>query len=491
MERVSEDNSSIGAMTGTLTATIDREQTMGKHLSQPFHRLVIATAYGVIMLLIYDQLSVFWTYLGFSYRPLRPVAVVLTILFAALPAALLSSTPRSLVPFAAWLLYFTLFMPAMIIPQFQGWLAPSQSVPLFVTTWASTILFIVLARSIRRPISLPRTSVRVFWPAIMIALVTFNLAIIIVFGRSLKLVGFEDVYEQRFASQFGLGGVAIIYVLSNLASAFNPFLIATGIAQKNYWRVLLGIFGQVLVYAAIAGKIVLFSIVVVAATFLVFDRSGRLRPIRLAVGMLSVALLGLPLMAIYNPNGGQLMHFIDLLYLRTLYMPGVTTGAYFDFFSQYPITYFSHSLLGRFLIEYPYGNISVGEIVGSYIVPGSAINYNANFIASDGITGLGIIGIPVVVVLAVLVLRTIEKIVGRVDRRVVCASFMPFLMLLADGSLFTALVTGGGAALTFLLWLWGGTVEQPLVRQPGDDDPIAPMNRSCVFAGAPAPSPVH
>lgn len=432
-------------------------------------RYSMGLAYGILMFLSYRELSRFWAYIGFDYRPMSVPVVIGLLLVSAIPALLLARRPRSLAEFGAWVLYFTLFLPALIIPPLQGWATTSAAFALFFTTFGSVIGFIVLTRSPGRPWRIPRFDHSIFWVTILSLYGLLHGLILLSFAGIMSFAGFDQVYEQRTAAAAAAGG-AIGYVLSNAAGALNPFLIATGLADRKWWRVALGVLGQLIVYSTIAGKIVLVSMLVIGAVFLLFDRRGQLRPMRVGMGLTMVALIGFPLVATYEPVTGTLSNIIDLVYVRTLYLPGVLVGAYSDFFSIYPVTYFSHSIIGQAFFDYPYGQLSIGQVVGAYVTPSLGYevnNYNANFIAADGITSLGVIGIPIVMLLAIGVLRGLDRLLGELDFRVRCAAFVPFLMWLADGSIFTALLTGGGLVLTILLWLWGGT-RQPTsgVAQP-------------------------
>jgi hypothetical protein len=428
-------------------------------LFEAFGRYALALCYGLLMIVNYQSLSHWWAYIGFDYAPLAMPTLVGLLLVSGIPAMLLARQPRSVAEFGAWILYFTLFMPAMIIPALQGWTAGAAAAELFLVVLASTILFILLTRSPARPFRIPRFEHSTFWIVVISLFVLLHGSIILSLGGLMSFAGFEQVYEQRSAAAEATNGL-LAYVLSNTSGALNPFLIATGIAERKWWRVALGTVGQVIVYSTLAGKIVLVSILVIAGVFLLFDKEGRIRPMRMGLGLCVVALIGLPLTASYDPINGNFNSIIDLVYVRTLYLPGVLVGAYYDFFSQYPVTYFSHSIVGRAFVEYPYGQLQVGQVIGAYVTPSASYevnDYNANFIAADGITSLGLYGIPFAILLAVAVLRLFDRLLGQIDFRVRCAALVPFLMWLADGSLLTALLTGGGISLTLLTWLWGGT----------------------------------
>ncbi len=433
---------------------------------------IFGFAYCVIMYVTYSGLSTFWAYIGFDFVPLG-VELPLVIAAAALPTAFLPSHPTTMRELAAWILSYTLFMPALLVPQLQGWIPIDERLLLFINILACSIAFIVLVQRKVKPMATIAIKQSFFWTAVIGAWVVMHGGIVFFFGSNLSLVGVDQVYEQRANSSAAVGSAVLIsYILSNASGALNPFLLAAGFFERRWALVGLGALGQLIIYSALAGKIVIVFIGVVLGAFALFDRNGTLKPLRFAAGVLTVAIIGMVTFPFYDPGAGFLNDIYDLIFVRTLYLPGVLVGAYYSFFSTYPVTYFSHMILGQFFFTYPYGGQSVGQVIGAYVTPSSSYavnNYNANFIAADGITGLGLAGIPLVFVIMLLVLRAIDGAAANVDLRMRCAALIPFIMWLSDGSLFTALVTGGGALITLLLWSYGCVQRHAAMLSPPRD----------------------
>lgn len=437
----------------------DEADLAQNHILNPLVRYVFAVVYGAIMVVLYQSLSVYWAYLGFDYRPLG-MATFAVVTLGATPALLLPQHPSSLGQFACWLLNFILFMPALIIPQLQGWAEGWGATALFVTLILSIYGFIWIARFDSTPLPLFHFPPQLFWVGIIGLWAIFHGTIFVMLGDNLQLAGLgQEVYDQRQATTVQIGGGLLIYVITNASGAINPVLVAVGVFERKWWAVALGLVGQLIVYATLAGKIALIFPLVVIGTYFLFSK-GRLYPMRLALVMVGIAVFGIPLQLGREQLGDVAGNIVDLIYMRTLYLPGVLVGAYHDFFSIYPLTYFSHSLIGRPFSEYPYGIWSVGQVVGNYITPGVGYgfnNYNANFIAADGIAGFGLAGIPLLMLTAVLLLRLIDKVLGGLDLKVRCAALAPFLMWITDGSLTTAMLTGGGIVACALLWIYSGS----------------------------------
>ncbi|MDT8759725.1 hypothetical protein MZO42_13565 [Sphingomonas psychrotolerans] len=462
------------------------EPTIETQVSDPgsliLRRLLIGgigAVYATLLLLTYQELSKLWSYIGFWYRPPEPSVTATTIVAAAALGFLLPVRSWTVVGFAKWILYFILFIPALIIPPQQGVLVDDELFLLCTLIWISAAAMILFLRD-GAPFRTIAVSETVLFQSVLAAWVLGNIAIIAVFGRSMSIVGLEQVYEQRSAVA-SLGGGAIGYVMGIMSGAVNPFLLVVGLSRKRPLFIALALVGQILIYSTLAGKVVLGSTVLIIGTYMVF-RGGKVAFSRIYAGLLTLAVLGPITTRPELYTGGLAATFSDLVYMRILVLPGVLVGVYSEFFQRYPVTHLSHSLIGRPFFDYPYGNESVGQVIGRYVTPtlGDAVNnYNANFIAADGITGFGTWGIPLIFVLAAAWLWMTSKLVGTHNRRVVCAVLTPFVVSLADASLFTAILTGGGAFAALLLYLLRsseqhGVSHNALPSETSDDLVVAP-----------------
>jgi len=442
---------------------------------------IIGAIYASLLLLTYQELSKLWSYMGFWYRPPESSVTATTIVAAAALGFLLPVRSWTVVGFVKWILYFILFIPALVIPPQQGALVDNELFLLCALVWACAAAMILFLRDGApfRPIVVTET---VLFQGVLAAWLVGNVAIIWVFGRSMGIVGIDQVYEQRSAAG-ALGGGAIGYVMGMMSGAINPFLLAVGLSRKRPLFITLALVGQVLIYSTLAGKVVLGSTLLIIGTYMVF-RGNKVAFTRIYAGVLILAVLGPITTRPELYTGGFAATFSDLVYMRILVLPGVLVGVYSEFFLRYPVTHLSHSLIGRPFSDYPYGTESVGQVIGRYVTPsmGDAVNnYNANFIAADGITGFGTWGIPVIFVLAAAWLWLASKLVGQYNRRVVCAVLTPFVVSLADASLFTAILTGGGVFAVLLLYLLRSSesseaLNAAAIADGSDAAPIEPQS---------------
>lgn len=428
-----------------------------KHVFRRLINAALGAFYAVFLLRTYIELSKVWGYLGFWYDPPSQSVTSLSILSVAVLSLLLPAREWTVIDFCKWILHFLLFIPALLIPPQQGNLPTEQLATLSVSIWISAALFILLVRD-GAPFKVISLTERAFWQGIFVIWTLGNLAIFAVFGSVMSLAGIEEVYVQRDAAVSTMSGTSILYITGLMSGAINPFILVVGLRKKKPLLIGLGLFGQLVVYATLAGKVVLGSTLLVVATYYSF-KNGRILYSRVYGGLIIIASVG-PWAAMSRGKSGDLIsHLADYIYLRILTLPGVLVGAYSEFFMRFPVTYLSHSIIGRPFSDYPYGDYSVGQVIGLYITPtmGKVNNYNASFIAADGITGFGNLGIPLIFIVVGLWLWLASKLVGPGERALSCAMLAPFIISLADASLFTSILTGGGGAAVLMLYLFRST----------------------------------
>jgi hypothetical protein len=261
--------------------------------------------------------------------------------------------------------------------------------------------------------------------------------------------------------------------MPNVANVLVPFLFVVGIHSRKPLLIPLALLGTLLVYAAFALKSVILAPVLILGIYFLFDTHGKIRIGVIPLGLGVLSLIFAPFVS--TLTGGPLWGLTNLLFMRTLTLPGVIVGLFSSFFSTYQWTYYSHSLVGRYFFPYPYGGYSVGQIVGLYLFPdqGDPFELNGSFVATDGLAALGTLGVPISFVVTALALRILAKAAAETERRVAFAMAVPFLMTLANTSVFSSMVTGGGLGLAGLLYLWGSTLARERAQPLSDHSTAA------------------
>jgi hypothetical protein len=440
-----------------------------------FARYLIISLYGCLLVYIYEILHNWWDYFGFTYLLNNTAAAYAACLIAALPSLFMPVRATNLLQFSSFVVYLLVFVPSMLVPVMQFTVGTRHTVYLFASTLIGASIFLLLCRL--RVKAFPRVSIdpSAFWIGFFVIYGGMTAITLRAYWGDLSFAGLDNanVYEQRVIGG-EIGADALVrYSMLFLANALNPFLIAYGLKHNKYLAIL-GIIGEMLMFSAAALRYMLLLPIFTIGIYYLADRKGAVGSIRFFGGVAALALLFAPLMLTYNPVGGAVGSFLTLLYMRTLLISGMAFGVYDDFFSIFPHTYLSQSAFMRPFVDYPYGDYSVGQVVGLYIAPTTGANVlelNANFIATDAIAAFGVGSIPFISAGAALLLWLMARAVPEGRERMAAAALVGFLITISNTSMLTALLTGGGAIIVALLYLAPDTSPwrsraAPLSRQP-------------------------
>lgn len=419
-------------------------------------RYFLIVIYGLSLVYVYGILSLWWSYYGFTYL-LRDQSFAYSSCFvAAIPALFLTDRPNTIAQVSAWILYILVFLPCMLVPLMQESQGPFHALVLFAAVFIGAILFMIIARAPVKRVQPPRIPPQLFWLGFLTAWVLMMGISLYGFRDQLHFAGVGDIYDQRFSAVAIATNPVIRYSLMFCANAFNPFLIAYGLHRRRWGWTLLGVASQVLLFMTIAFRATLLSPIFIITIYSIFDRKSRFKSQLFLICLVCVVLFLLPLMQFYDPQAGLLGNLLSLIYLRTLMISGMTFGVYDNFFTMYPVTHFSNSVFLRHLINYPYGELSVGQVVGLFLVPSNSrdiMQLNANFIATDGIASIGIIGVPLMSAVLAVVMRVLSKFIPARRTSLAAAAMVTFFINLSNVSMLTSLLTGGGIFLTLMVFL--------------------------------------
>lgn len=426
----------------------------GRWLAGGFVRYVLALLYAFVLCYAYDVISEWWAYFGFTYMLDDEWMLYVACAVAAIPAVLLTPRPTTFAQASSWFLYILVFLPCMLVTVMQFSAGVDAVLTTFGSIFIGCLLFMVIARGEVNRWTVPEVPVRAFWLGLLGVWLVLMTLVLYSFRTSFQIVGADDIYNQRFIGASVTGNPIVRYSIALLASSINPFMIGLGLFTRRYWVSAIGVGSQFALFGTLAAKAVLLSPVFVVGVYFLGDRQHRMRGNLLLIGLLGVFVVTSPLLATYNPIGSEINQLTSLIYMRTLLISGATFGVYEQFFAIYPLTYFSNNNIISWFVTYPYGDLSVGQAVqSSLIAPTSADigELNANFLATDGVAALGLWGVPVAATLCALVLRFLSKFVPVERTMLFTACATGFLLSLANTSLLTSLVTGGGVILTALV----------------------------------------
>jgi hypothetical protein len=161
--------------------------------------------------------------------------------------------------------------------------------------------------------------------------------------------------------------------------------------------------------------------------------------------------------------------FTSLFVRRLLVTPGLLTGDYFQFFSQYPQMLLSHSILKGFITN-PYGSLSPPFLIGGTYFHNASDSANANLWA-DAFANFGPAGVVVFSAILGVILWTFDSMTQKSS--LLLASLMlalPVFTLSNSGLLTTLLTHGllvGVVAASFLPQESAATDAQPSTSGTG------------------------
>jgi hypothetical protein len=434
----------------------------------PLARFALSLAYTLVAINMYQSLSVTWSALGFVWSDPTVFDIALCTLLCSLPALFLPKVVNKFIEFSTWILHYTLIIPAIFIPVIQnldgkefGWqIAALISLCSSILNMSTKIFSRNAAQkeSVVVRVDLRKDSIVkiVSYLAIFITIYMF-----IVHRNDLQLTTFDRIYQQR--ESFGLtSGVFEAYLIPFALNILAPFLMITAIINKNYFNFLLSNLVIIIMYAATAQKSTILLPIFIIGTYIISRNGKFVYIIVLPIIFIIITASFIAAASQYSYLPILLQWFISVVFIRTLLLPGVIVGEYGSFSLHYENTYFSHSLLGRMFHNYPYGDYSIGQIVGLYMFPDQGMapfELNGSFISTDGLAALSIPGIPVAFFLTGLALHVIEKFVGKTDVRLIIPASIPFLLTLTNVSVLTTMLTGGGWAFAVLYYLYSNSKD--------------------------------
>lgn len=366
---------------------------------------------------------------------------------------LLRTRPRTFAECAAWFLYTLVYLPCLIVPVMQFSSDLDRLLQIFLTTFVGCVAFLLISRGEVRRIKIKEIPPQIFWGGLSAVWAALMLIIYISFEGAIQFVGFNSVYDQRFAGAEA-ATLSARYAIAILSSAIDPFLIAAGLYTKRYWLTAIGIASQFFLFGTLAARAVLLSPLFIIGVFLLSDKNGNMKGNLFFTGMLFFIAITSPFLSVYDPVGGGINNILTLIYLRTLLISGAIFGVYEQFFALYPLTYFSNNNIISLFVHYPYGDLSVGQAVMLTLIPSAARDIgelNANFLATDGIAALGVAGVPLVSAVAAVILKFFSRLISPERTVLFASSGTAFILSMANTSLLTSLITGGGVLLLLLV----------------------------------------
>lgn len=426
--------------------------TLARTLMLNKNRLKILCAalfYMIAMCYSYDQyLSQKWEYFGFTNHPWNAIEYCFAsclIMWIALLIPIELEKPSSIVITALFLL---VYVPTIVVTLSLN----ANSMEKY--GWLLTALgfgFGGVCIGMKNELQYDWHFIKVRWRSFMIFMTSsWFLCVIILFyfyGSSMKFVGIEDTYTQRFAGR-DIDAPGINYIQSLFINGVCSFFMAYGLICKKWIWFIFGVIGCIVLYAITAAKTVVALPVVFLAVNYIITRSSQLDP----KIWWSIFVFGcIAVISTLTYNDSTLFGLIAALFIfRTLAIPGLTLSQYYDLFSIDGYTWWSNVKGVSLIIDIPASYKgdplwpSLGLLVGDRIYGVTDLNANANLWANDGVAAAGSFGIIVISLLLFIWLMLLDQSQRSWNKKFVMLTIIPFSFSLTNGSLFTSILSFGG-----------------------------------------------
>ena len=424
---------------------------------------------GLYQWVYISWLSPTFGYMGFSYEKPGAGYIALAWVLCVVPSLWMPIALRRPSQICLWILYLAVFVPSMFIPLYTAYQPLDRVVSLMITLFFGFMLTCVGSYLPIFEMRAPRISLTIL--LVGIGAVTMLLVgwVAVVFHGHFRFVSFGNVYEDiRFSGAEVASGTGVGYAVMLLSGALHPFFMAWGLTRKRPLLFALGALGQLLLYCTAGLKIILLSTVLIPLLYLAMAGT-RTETFGLRFTFGAVILFAV--LNFINQIVGELspshLMLSALVFLRTFGMTGLTTAQYHDFFTDHPLTYFSHVHGIDLLVEYPYSS-PIGKEVGYFYSANVNYNANAHFWCTDGLAGLGLFGVILISVLCALVFWLLDSASSK-HTAVSSALMVTFAAFnLSNVSLFTTLLSGGLGTLILVLYLAPG--EEKEVDSVNDEE---------------------
>lgn len=262
----------------------------------------------------------------------------------------------------------------------------------------------------------------------------------------MRLVGFDEVYDLRFQSRDAQVGGVSGYLILWITTCFIPFYAASGFLKKNPLRLSLAVILGLLTYMSNGAKVALLLPYVIVLICFIYSEKEAFLPKLLFFATLSLSAL----IVIDGPISNLVK---SLVVMRTLSTGGWTILTYYDYFVTNGITYYSHiNFIENIFKIYPYGDLSLGQVIGQEYSGSTDANFNANFWASDGIAALGTIGIIPATIALSIVMMIINCASDFCEKKLLTIWLTGFWVALLNSPLTTSVVSGGCLLILLLIW---------------------------------------
>jgi hypothetical protein len=417
-----------------------------------FYGLIICFFYAASFIWGYSEWTCpVWGYMGFSYVA-QPLSRVLGVyLFCLAPILWLPMECKRPSMVIYWMLYLMTYVPMVVGVGYAAHFSDNQVMLFDISTLVAFLIngiFYFIPKLSIKNLHIGKTQ---FWTGFGFILFIFVAYVLYIYNGALSFSNpfgnSIDLYDKR-AEGGSIGkGTAVGYPIMWTVGAFIPFLFAYAIYTKKYYLILLSIVVNLILFMTAADKAFLFAFFWLILFYFLSKRTNYLGyAFALFFGLITFFIT---LGQVFGSSAVKLGLFpiTTTVFVRLTGVSAYTATIYYNFFDQNnPYTYYSHVSIFNKFITYPYQDM-IGREVGSTVSSDPMFNANANFYITDGLTALGLWGIPVAGLLCGIVFYVIDSFASRQNLKFATLAVVYSGVNIMNASIFTCVLSGG------LFWL--------------------------------------
>lgn len=384
-------------------------------------------------------------YAHYIYLPPRPAALCATYLLAWLP--IVAYRPSIAPAQAAVALIYTLsYIPIQLSLLFSVEMVYTRLAVIQVMLAISMVVLFAIANAGRK-LACQTVSQFAHLDHVIVTFAMISVALLLISNaQHMRLVSFEEVYDLRFESGAVAQSPVSAYLISWLSYCFISYLYARGLVHRKWAYLAAGFTASFLLYAATGAKAAILLLPVTIGLSWLWKSGRDFLPRLLGAMVIATVLLVATL-----PDVGLGMWIKSIVLVRILGTAGWTASKYLEHFSTEGLTYYTHiGPINALTGGYPFGELSLGQMIGLAYSGSAEANFNGSFWASDGFAALGPVGVLVITPVVGCVLYLLNRSTTRLAPRFAVLWMGGFFIALLNVPLSTALLSGGGLII-FLL----------------------------------------
>lgn len=272
--------------------------------------------------------------------------------------------------------------------------------------------------------------------------IVLNLCITIYYNGFHIKFDLNDIYDIRYAVRDMHLPVLVNYI-KPLASKITLLVITVMIIKKKYtWLIILTLI-QLTNFAFGALKSDLFALLIAYIIGFVYKPHHR---VYLLYGLIAANIWVIIEYYIFDVSLTSIV-----IHRRVLFMPGLLSFEYYEFFSSNECVYLRDSFMRYFGMQSPY-DLEVPRLIGSVYYGNGEANCNTGIVGDD-FAQLGWLSLFIFPFLRIKLMKLYDFVSNKTNESIMVFISFIYSLVFISGTMFSSLLTGGFFGICLLLYL--------------------------------------